>query len=207
MSWASRAADNLMPLSREQEYLSTALREWRYTGKCYHLEEPVETCQLCDHPDIRYQFDIGNLFTGESLLVGSECINRFGIAATDEEGRTLDAAESRHRVGRDRRKLIDDARKRRVINALVVLSNADDEFRISDFIEYLQDRGAFTPKQLILLLWRFDKYRIPHDVKDFKITIRRNREKAQLREMQKWQIDRIWPCLSASQREFVLAIE
>lgn len=207
MSWASRAANNLMPLSREQESLAAALREWRYTGNCYDLEEPVEICQLCDHPDIRYQFDIRNLFTGKSLLVGSECINRFGIAATDEEGRTLDAAESRSRVGRDRRKLIDDARKRRVINALVVLANTDEELQISNFIEYLQERGAFTPKQLSLLLWRFDTHRIPHDVKDFKISIRRNREKAQLREMKQRQIKRIWPCLSPSQRKFVRAIE
>jgi len=32
MSWASRAAANLLPLSVEQDDLATALREWVYEG-------------------------------------------------------------------------------------------------------------------------------------------------------------------------------
>lgn len=87
MSWAERAAANLLPLSKEKSDLANALREWRYTGDFHDLEAPIENCQLCDHPDIRYQFEIRNLLTGNTLLIGSECINRFGIAATDEEGR------------------------------------------------------------------------------------------------------------------------
>ena len=89
MSWASRAAANLLPLSRERRDLAQALKEWRYAGNYHDLETPSADCELCDHPNIRYQFEIQNLFTDEALLIGSECINRFGIAATDEEGRTL----------------------------------------------------------------------------------------------------------------------
>ena len=44
-----------------------------------------------------------------------------------------------------------------MITALVALSQADPEFRILSFIDYLQDRGAFTPKQLVTLLWRFEE--------------------------------------------------
>ena len=77
----------------------------------------------------------------------------------------------------------DEARKKRVITALVALAQADPEFKILAFIDYLQDRGAFTPKQLALLLWRFEKLRVPFDVRDFKLTIRRDREKVQLLEI------------------------
>lgn len=54
MSWAQRAARNLLPLSREKSDLAVSLREWRYEGGFHDLELTDETCELCDHPDIRY---------------------------------------------------------------------------------------------------------------------------------------------------------
>jgi hypothetical protein len=203
MSWATRAAANLLPLSREQEKLAVALSEWRYTGDYNDLGAPVETCKLCDHPDIRYQFEIQNLHTAETLLVGSECINRFNIAATDEEGRTLDADGTRKKVARDRQKLVDDARRRRLVKALVSLAHADNDFDIHSFIDYLHKRDAFTPNQVTTLMWRFEKHRIEHNPRDFKLTIRRGREKAQLEKMSEWQLQRLIPCLSPSQRDYL----
>lgn len=203
MSWAERAAANLLPLGKEKSNLAVALREWRYTGNFNDLEAPVEICELCNHPDIRYQFEIRNLVTGKSLLVGSECINRFGIAATNEEGRTLSGEESRKKVSRDRRSLIDEARKRRVISALVALAHLDSGFNILSFIDYLQSRGAFTPKQLLAILWRLSKFGIANNPKDFKLTIKRSREKDQLRDMKDWERQRIEPCLTTAQRKFL----
>jgi len=203
VSWANRAAANLLPLSCAQNDLQVALAEWRYVGNFYDLETPSEVCQLCDHPDIRYQFEIRNLHTGEELLIGSECITRFGIAATDDEGRALDAAGTKKKVARDRRRLVDDAKKRGVVSALVALGQADPEFEIPSFINYLQDRGAFTPRQLATIMWRLKKFRVPHRPTDFKLTIKRNREKAQLRELKDWQLRNIEPCLSPSQKEFL----
>ncbi len=203
MNWAGRAAANLLPLSEEGSDLANALREWRYTGNFHDLEEPVETCQLCDHPDIRYQFEIRNLKTGHELLIGSECINRFGIAATDEEGRALDAAGTRRKVERDRRKLIEDARSRRVITALVALAHAETDFDIQSFIVYLRTRGAFTPSQLVLVLWRLRTRGIVHRPGDFKLTVKRNREKAQLQNLKDWQRELISPALTPAQREIM----
>jgi len=203
MSWASRAAANIFPLSREKDDLALALHEWRYTGDYNDLEAPIETCKLCDHPDIRYQFEIQNLHTAETLLVGSECINRFNIAATDEEGRTLDADGTRKKLAKDRRKLVDDARRRRLVKALVALAHADKEFNIHSFIDYLQKRDAFTPYQVTTLMWRFEKHGIDHNPKDFKITIKRGREKAQLVKMSDWQLRRLLPCLSTGQRDYL----
>jgi hypothetical protein len=203
MSWASRAANNLLPLSRETSQLSVALHEWRYTGEFFDLEAPVEDCQLCDHEGIRYQFEIRNGHTGKSLLIGSECIHRFGISALDEDGRALDADGTRKKVDRDRRTLIEEARKRRVVNALVALQHVDAEFDIKSFLDYLQTRGAFTPSQLSILLWRFDRHRISYDVRDFSLTIRRNREKAQLLAMEDWKLARLVPALSATQRTYL----
>jgi hypothetical protein len=203
VSWAERAARNLLPHSRDRSDLAMALREWRYEGGFHDLEAPTADCELCDHPDIRYQFEIRNGFTGARLQIGSECINRFGIRATGEDGEVLDAARTRKKVGQDRRALVEAARKKRVITALVALSHADPEFNILSFIDYLQDRGAFTPKQLATLLWRLQTHAVPFDVRDFKLTIRRDREKDQLLQMADWQIERLLPAMSIAQRKFL----
>jgi hypothetical protein len=203
LSWATRAAANLLPLSREQSSLAGALREWRYTVNYNDLEIPSADCELCDHPDIRYQFEIKNLYTADTLLIGSECIHRFGITATDEQGRTLDAEETHKKVEKDRRHLVDTARKRRVVNSLVALANIDTEFKILSFLDYLHTRGAFTPKQVTTLFWRLEKYSIPFTPRDFKLTIRRNREKTQLAKLTDWQLQRLLPCLSDSQRAYL----
>ena len=207
MSWASRAASNILPLSIEQDKLAIALREWRYAGNCFDLNEPVEICELCDHPNIRYQFEIANLRSGERLLIGSECINRFGIPATDEEGRALNQDQTRRKVQKHKNRLIEESRKRSVINSLVDLSSKDDEFSIYNFIEYLQGRGAFTANQMCLLIWRMEKNAIPHNPAHFKVILRRDREKAQIWQMPDWKLNKILPYLSTSQREWLRRAE
>ena len=106
MSWAQRSAANLLPLSVEQRQFPVALHEWVYAGDMYDMERPAGTCELCEHPDIRYHFKIVNRHNGNEMLVGSECINRFGISATDPLGNILNVEESRRRVSRDRRFLV-----------------------------------------------------------------------------------------------------
>jgi len=199
-NWARRAAANLLPLSREHRSLARALREWLYTGDMYDYEEPTETCQLCDHPDLRYHFEVANRSTGHKLLVGSECITRFGILAVGEDGAILSAERTARKVRRDRASLVTEGKKRSVIQSLVHLAAKDKQFDIESFIAYLQDCGAFTPKQLALVVWRLDVHKIPHNKAYFKMTIRRAREKRQLLGMPDWKVRQLWPCMSASQR-------
>jgi len=115
MSWTERSAANLLPLSEERSSLKVALREWVYSGETYDLIQPVETCELCEHPDIRYQFKIVNKLNGSELLVGSECITKFGILAVGESGEFLNQAESRRKVHQDRRFLIEKGRRKRLV--------------------------------------------------------------------------------------------
>src|ERR1017187_2547261 len=98
MSWIKNAAKNLLPLSREQGNFTLALKEWYYAGNMHDLEEPVEICELCEHPDIRYQFEIVNQHTRNALLGGSEFIHKFEIGAIDESGTVLDTEGSRRKV-------------------------------------------------------------------------------------------------------------
>jgi hypothetical protein len=147
MSWIKNAKKNLLPLSREQQKFALALREWHYTGNTYDLEEPIENCELCEHRDIRYPFEIAN-----RLLVGSECIHKFEIGAIDESGALRDTEHSRRKVDKDRRTLIADARKRRVISTFVQLSTLDKDFKIecssTILVLLLSNNGTWTSKML-----------------------------------------------------------
>lgn len=200
-SWVQRVRQNLLPLSLEKQDLTLALKEWYYAGTAYDLEVDTEDCELCDHPNIRFQFEIYNQFTEQVLMVGSECITKFDIAAQDDAGRILGKKASKRKVAQDRRKLIDDARKQRMLNVLLKLARVDQEFKIDSFITYVQDRGAFTPDQLKLLIWRLEKHRIQHQKSDFKLIVRRDREKQQLLAMEDWQLKKIWDYMSDSQRD------
>lgn len=204
MSWIERVAQTLAPLSVESSDVREMLNEWFYTGNAYDLEAPVENCELCGHPDIRYQFEICNEHTANELLVGSECIKRFRITAIDDSGNRLGQEASREKVDRDRSKLITDAKHKRVIDALVALSMREDDFEIDSFINYYREREAFTPNQLKVMIWRLNKHQIPFRPADFKMVMRRDREKQQLREMEGWQIKQLWGCMSASQKNWYL---
>uniref|UniRef100_A0A914DHC9 Uncharacterized protein n=1 Tax=Acrobeloides nanus TaxID=290746 RepID=A0A914DHC9_9BILA len=201
-SYIERVKENLFPLSIEKEDLSKAFKEWLYNENAFDLEQDVEDCQLCNHPNIRYQFEIVNKHNENELLVGSECIKRFNIAATDEFGNILNQEESRKKVDKSRRKLISDASKRRAITSLIRLSAVEEKFDIDSFIGYLQDNGAFTPNQLSTLDWRMNEHKIRHNPGDFKMKIRRDREKDQLREMEDWKIRKLWPYMSVNQQKW-----
>lgn len=203
MIWKVRSEANLLPLSIEQSSLYRALLEWVYTGEMYDLGSPHATCELCEHPDLRYQFKIVNKYNGNELLVGSECITKFRITAVDESGNALGRDESRKKVARDRRCLIMSSKNKRQINALLRLAAVEHDFKISSFIDYVQDRGAFTPNQLSLLLRKFRQHGIEHDPRDFKVIIRRGREQTQLLEMPEWKRQQLLPALSPTQKKWL----
>lgn len=203
MDWAKHAAKAILPLSEEKQNLALAFREWRYTGCVNDLEIANETCQLCGHPEIRYQFEIRNSHNNNSLLIGSECVKRFDISAVDEKGNVLGRAETHTKIARDRHNLIHDAREQRMMLSLINLVRVERKFNIENFITYYkEERGAFTPKQLLLLLGRLSEHRVKHNKRDFKMIIRRDREKEQLACMDDGGIDLLWGCMTSGQQKW-----
>ena len=203
MSWAHRAARNLMPLSLEQYDLAVALQEWVYERNVVVLESPREVCQLCDHPRLRYQFEIFNQYTGHSLYIGSECIKRFAIGVRSEGGAVITGEAADRSVDADRRRMEQEARDRSVLNSLVELAATDDEFDLEGLVAYYQRRGVFTPSQMALLQWRFQRCGVAHEPACFKVSLRRHREQEQLRRMPGWKVRRLWAYLSSQQRQWV----
>lgn len=201
-NWLERSKNNLLPYSETNNFRE-ALTEWFYTGYSHDLEIANQQCDLCEHPNIRYQFEIENKYNGHTLLVGSECINKFNILSIDKNGEILNAEHSRNRVNQDKRDLIKKAKERLLINKIVELAQKDNQFNITDFIDYYKERKAFTPKQLSTLIWRMEKANISYEPKIFKMTIRREREQYQLMTMPNWQIQKIYPMMTTSQKKWV----
>lgn len=188
-SWASRVAKNIFPLSVEQEDLRKALKEWKTTA-----ESPVDfsqndddddvdvenypPCQLCDHPHIKTGYVIVNIHTGQTLTIGSECIKKFQPEFEVKK------------VNYDH--VIDCLNKLRL--------KIGDEMGAS-FIRYYNEKEAFTPKQLVLVLTLLNRYKIPYTAACFKLKIRRRFEQQQLKEIiDSSSVSLISKCLSPSQK-------
>lgn len=204
MNWIERVKENVLPVSNEKYNIRKALDEWVYEGNMYDVEVADEICELCDHPNIRYQFEIVNQLNNNALLIGSECIIRFKISVIDKSGKKLSFDEAKKKVTKDKSRLVTEAKEKSVLNTLVVLAGIDHNFNILNFIEYFKERKAFTPNQLALLIWRLERANIDFKKSHFKLTIKRNREKEQLLQFEDWKLNRIWSCLSNSQKEFVI---
>lgn len=196
-----RVRHNIFSVSVERNDLRKALDEWIYEGNMYDIEIAEEVCELCDHSNIRYQFEIINIHNKNKLLIGSECINKFKISVIDKTGNKLSNEEAKKKVNQDRNKLVTDAKIRGVINSLVQLSKVDENFEIDSFIKYFKENGAFTPKQLFTLIWRLGKYKVEFKKSNFKLSLKRSNNKQQLFEMEDWKVKTIWECLSSSQKE------
>jgi hypothetical protein len=204
MNWIERVKKNILPVSNEKYNIRKALDEWVYEGNMYDVEIADEICELCDQPNIRYQFEIVNRLNNNALLIGSECIMRFKISVIDKSGRKLSFDEAKKKVTKDKSRLVTEAKEKSVLNTLVFLAGKDHDFNIENFIEYFKERKAFTPNQLALLIWRLEKANIDFKKSHFKLTIKRSREKEQLLRLEDWKLKRIWDCLSNSQKQFIL---
>ncbi|WP_380871572.1 hypothetical protein [Sphingomonas sp. DBB INV C78] len=187
--------------------MAAALREWSYTGRFFDLEATDGTCELCGQQDLRYHFEIHNLLAQSSLLVGSECIKRFEIIGIDEHGCWIDADATGKLVDRHRRGLVEDARKQRVMTALLKLGRKVQDFDARDFIDFVDDKGAFTPNQVAMIFWRLGSAGIDYRPTDWKVRMRRDSDLAQLRTMTRAAFMRVMAALTASQKRKIAAIE
>jgi hypothetical protein len=204
MNWIEKIKENIFPASIEKNNLIDALREWEYRGNMYDSENNIESCQLCTHPELRYQFEIINKNNSNIFLVGSECIKKFsGVSVFDEQGQKLDPVVANKKIDKDKRKLIIDGETKSILTSLVELSWNDKEFEIESFIDSYKEKKAFTPNQLFTILWRLKKYKIPFTKKYFKIRLRRSKDKQQLKNMEKWKLLELYDCLSTSQKKII----
>lgn len=200
--WTQRALHTLAPLSKIRRPLLEVLKEWYYNGYTLDLEAPMETCQLCGKEGLRYQFGISNRVTHHELLVGSECINKFDLSGISETGDYIDQHQTKIKVKKDRANLIKAGKKKRALHTLIKLKKADQKFDLESTIEVFNDRAKFSPNHLKFIFWRLQENSIKFNASDFSVSIRRNREKNQMRELSERDFLKIKASLTPAQCDF-----
>lgn len=197
-SYPQRVAANILPLSVAQT-LPEAFEEWSFTNDVQDHEKAEETCELCDQEQLRYHFLIRNALTRKTLWVGSKCILSFGISIF-EAGRRLAPKEAEKKLDR----LTQQMRLDSCIRALERLAHTETNDILASALAYYKEHKCLSPKRAWVVFWRLDAHKIDHSPSFFKVSLRRDKHKKDLREMPTARVHLLWPALSSSQRRMAM---
>jgi hypothetical protein len=193
--YSQRVRDSILPLS-VGDTLPKAFEEWTVTEKVVDHETPQEICELCGQESLRYQFEIRNSLNANTLWVGSQCILKFGLSVF-ENGRVLSPEDAKKKISR----IMEQMRQDACIRALEALALTERNEILSSAVQYFKKHKYLSPKHAFVVLWRLNRHRIDHNPSFFKIDLKHDRFKAQLREMETSRVHVLWPALTSSQRQ------
>lgn len=199
-TYLQRVADNILPLSFSST-LSKAFKEWYFTDNVEDHEIADENCELCNQEQLRYHFEIKNRRTNKHLWVGSSCILKFQVQVF-ESGILLDAKDSARKLESLKRKM----RIKSCINALKKLASSESNEILSNALSFYLRNEFLTPKFAFVVLWRLTKNKIDHCPSFFKISLKNDRYKKDLTDMQIDRVHLIWPALSSNQRKIAISL-
>jgi len=196
--WTETAQANLLSVSQDQSDLELALKEWEHTGKVIDHGAAVEVCQLCEHRQLRYHFEIHNSHTAKTLMVGSRCIKKFDITVFDDEGNEL---KSEDKV-RWLRQEIYNRQKEMMLDSLRELWSNAEEHRdtIMWYVEMFESRKGFSPASLYFLFQQMEERGITFYPQIYKVVLRSYADKWELLQMSFEELALIWPSLSEQQK-------
>jgi len=195
-TYPQRVANNILPLSIAGS-LPEAFKEWYFTENVEDHLVAEEDCELCDQEKLRYHFEIENKNTRKRLWVGSSCIVKFQVQVFDNEGQVLDKKGAEKKLNDLQNKMRYEA----CINALKKLAQAEPNEILSNALNYYLKNQYLTPKFAFVVFWRLQVNKIDHSPSFFKVTLNRNRDKEDLKEMDTSKVHRFWKALSSNQRK------
>lgn len=198
-TYPQRVRENILPLSVGAT-LPEAFEEWSFTDETVDHEKPAETCQLCDQDELRYHFEIKNALTHKSLWIGSHCILKFNLSVF-ENGRRLSTIDSQKKLDR----LVQKMHLEFCMKVLERLAKSENNDILASALAYYRTNKFLTPKFAFVVLWRLRQNKIDHSPSFFKVSLKKDKYKTDLRDMPLSRVHAIWPALSSSQRK--LAIE
>jgi len=199
-NYPKKVSENILPFSVAGT-LPEAFKEWSFTEKTIDHEEPVEICQLCEHEELRYHFEITNAFTKKSLWVGSQCILKFGLSVFDS-GQHLSPERAKRKLDR----LTQHMRLESCIKALEKLALKEQNTILDSALEYYKKNKCLTPKFAFIVLWRLQENDIDHSPSFFKVNLKKDKYQQDLREMPSKRVHIIWSALSVYQRRMAIEL-
>lgn len=196
-SWAEKAADNMLHLSRAKT-LGEATREWSTTGGYEDSHSIDEVCELCEHEGLRYQYEIENSITGHTLWVGSTCITKF--VPLYENGQEVIGEEEKASLLRERQADYEaSSRENRAMELLRKLAIAEPT-KFSQANWRIRWKLGYSARQMLMLSVACKNHKLPFNAADFRINTRKQSIVQQVRELKPWQYRRLRAALPQSRR-------
>jgi len=199
-TYSKRVRDNILPLSIGNT-LPEAFEEWSFTEEQIDHEEPCATCGLCDKDSLRYHFRIRNALTNKRLWVGSHCILKFGLSVF-ENGQRLSPKDAKKKLDR----LTQQMRLEACLKALGKLAQAEKGSIIATALEYFRKNKFLTPRLASVVLWQLDARGIDHSPSFFKVTLKRDLHKQDLKALKPTMFRYVWPALTPAQRKTAISL-
>jgi hypothetical protein len=204
-TWLINSTKNLLPLSVSKDFTEAIKSEWFFEGVAYDLGYPSVDCQLCNHEAIRYQFQIHNQLTDNTLLIGSSCIQRFGIKYKNEDGTTYTMDATMREVKKSLKQAIIIRKKyckNRAIDDLNLLRKniREDNINVISFIDAYEKFGMMTPRQLAFIISLFEQYNILYDISNFVVSTRNKKQIDDISNINDVQYNRIVGALTPKQK-------
>jgi len=197
-TYPQRVADNILPLSMAGT-LPEAFQEWYFTENIEDHKTADEDCELCDHEQLRYHFEIKNRNTNRTLWVGSSCILKFQVQVF-ENGTLLDSKASKKKLNDIKKKMRLDS----CINALRNLAAKETNDILSNALTFYLKNKHLTPKLAFVVFWKLNSNKIDHSPSFFKVSLKKDKYKRDLAQMEPDRVHMIWAALSSSQRQIAL---
>lgn len=195
--WTERAANNMLHLSKATT-LAAAMREWSTTGGDEDSHSVDEVCELCEHEGLRYQHEIENSLTGQTLWVGSTCITKFvplyenGIEVVGEEAKA-------NLLRRMQSEYTANSREDRASALLQKLALVDPT-RFDQSSWRIKWKVGYSAKQMLMLSLACKNHGVPFNAGDFRVNTRKQTIVQQVKELQPWQYRRLRAALPETRR-------
>jgi predicted transposase YbfD/YdcC len=197
-NYPERVKEKILPLSVSDD-LSIAFKEWQFSDEVYDHEFACETCELCNQEGIRYHFKINNKLTKNSLWIGSNCILKFNIAVCDGD-KILSNPNAKVKLN----KLTNQMRFTSCLKALENLINLEKNDILKNALQFYKKNEYLTPKYAFVVLWKLNSNKIDYCPSFFRISLKREKLKNDLKEMNISKVHMIWSALKPSQRKLAL---
>lgn len=208
-AWIKTATKNLLEKSEEKFDYTKAKDEWVTTDKVedsldkFEIGEEWPSCELCEHEDLRWQFEIRNELNENLLMVGSSCIKQFDIKLLTSNREIVDGGLRDTKIDQLIRQKSSEAKHNEVLEIMRALWKKDVGFRnkIEGIAKFWKNNGHFSPKMVAFLIWRLNQNGLKFNSKLMKISIRKKDYHDQIMEMEEWKLKKILPCLTKTQRD------
>lgn len=197
--WQDRSRENLFAQSTEKDDFAAAVDEWKYTGAVTDYQSPVETCQLCEHPNLRYHYEIENPHTGARLLVGSECIKEFQFPVYDDTGNRLLGKALDKRLKAD----LQERQRQMILDPIRELYEQDPwrQAEITRLVNDFKRRKAFSPANLAHLFQLLQEHDILYPAELYPVSLRRYSDQQELNYLTPEEFALIRPALKPHQHD------